>query len=215
MSITLIVLVVEVIVILLVAVGFLFFLPWKRSKAKTIEFERLLDNIASKEDERKAQLIQFLEESHALKTEAAEESAGYMVEAEKQFLQYFIKQQLEQTPVNDFHENLCELLDQYLYFVPTINIEQHAPNAEKPEQQNVVEIEASNTDTDTDTDEDIAIEEPEVKNSGEMEPDKEEQATESEQSNEEELDWGAAFAESGDDMDEETKAGFESEKKAD
>ncbi len=48
-----------------------------------------------------------------------------------------------------------------------------------------------------------------------MEPDKEEQATEPEQSNEEELDWGAAFAESGDDMDEETKAGFESEKKAD
>ena len=213
MSITLIVLVIEVIVILLVAVGFLFFLPWKRSKAKTVEFEKLLDNIASKEDERKAQLIQFLEESHALKTEAAEESAGYMVEAEKQFLQYFIKQQLEQTPVNDFHENLCELLDQYLYFVPTINIEQHAPNADKPEQQNVAEVEASNTDTDTD--EDIAIEEPEVKDSGEMEPDKEDQVAEPDQNNEEELDWGAAFAEAGEDMDEETKASFESETKAD
>jgi len=211
MSITLIVLVIEVIVILLVAVGFLFFLPWKRSKAKTVEFEKLLDNIASKEDERKAQLIQFLEESHALKTEAAEESAGYMVEAEKQFLQYFIKQQLEQTPVNDFHENLCELLDQYLYFVPTINIEQHAPNADKPEQQNVAEVEASNTDTD----EDIAIEEPEVKDSGEMEPDKEDQVAEPDQNNEEELDWGAAFAEAGEDMDEETKASFESETKAD
>jgi len=211
MSITLIVLVIEVIVILLVAVGFLFFLPWKRSKAKTVEFEKLLDNIASKEDERKAQLIQFLEESHALKTEAAEESAGYMVEAEKQFLQYFIKQQLEQTPVNDFHENLCELLDQYLYFVPTINIEQHAPNADKPEQQNVAEVEVSNTDTD----EDIAIEEPEVKDSGEMEPDKEDQVAEPDQNNEEELDWGAAFAEAGEDMDEETKASFESETKAD
>ena len=211
MSITLIVLVIEVIVILLVAVGFLFFLPWKRSKAKTVEFEKLLDNIASKEDERKAQLIQFLEERHALKTEAAEESAGYMVEAEKQFLQYFIKQQLEQTPVNDFHENLCELLDQYLYFVPTINIEQHAPNADKPEQQNVAEVEVSNTDTD----EDIAIEEPEVKDSGEMEPDKEDQVAEPDQNNEEELDWGAAFAEAGEDMDEETKASFESETKAD
>ena len=128
MSITLVVLVVEVLVILFGAVGFLFFLRWKRGKVKTAEFEKLLDNVSSKEDERKSQLIQFLEEGHALKADAAEESAGYMIEAEKQFLQQFIKQQLEQTSITDFYVNLCELLDNYLYFVPTIDIEQHESN---------------------------------------------------------------------------------------
>jgi len=123
MSTTLVILLVETVVILLGVVGFLFFLRWKRNKTITAECEKLLDNFSSREDERKAQLIQFLEENYDLKTEAAEESAGYMIEAEKQFVQQFIKQQLEQTSITDFYGYLCELLDQYLYFVPTINRE--------------------------------------------------------------------------------------------
>ena len=146
MSTTLVILVVEAVVILTGVAGFLFFLSWKRSKTITVECEKLLDNFGSKEDERKAQLIQFLEENYDLKTEAAEESAGYMIEAEKQFLQQFIKQQLEQTSITDFYEYLCELLDQYLYFVPTINIEQHESRGDKLDQQDVVEVEALNTD---------------------------------------------------------------------
>ena len=146
MSATLVILVVEAVVILLGVGGVLFFLSWKRSKTITVECEKLLDNFGSKEDERKAQLIQFLEENYDLKTEAAEESAGYMIEAEKQFLQQFIKQQLEQTSITDFYEYLCELLDQYLYFVPTINIEQHESRGDKLDQQDVVEVEALNTD---------------------------------------------------------------------
>ena len=146
MSTTLVILVVEAVVILTGVAGFLFFLSWKRSKTITVECEKLLDNFGSKEDERKAQLIQFLEENYDLKTEAAEESAGYMIEAEKQFLQQFIKQQLEQTSITDFYGYLCELLDQYLYFVPTINIEQHESRGDKLDQQDVVEVEALNTD---------------------------------------------------------------------
>jgi len=131
MSTTLLILVVETAVIILGVVGFLFFLSWKRSRAITAEFEKLLDNVASKEDERKAQLIQFLEEGYDLKNEALKESAGYMIEAEKQFLQQFIKQQLEQTSITGFYDNLCELLDQYLYFIPTINIEQQASRSDE------------------------------------------------------------------------------------
>ena len=197
MNITLIVLVVEAVVILSGVVGFLFFLSWKRSKTKAAELEKLLDNVGSKEDERKAQLIQFLEESYDLKTEAAEESAGYMIEAEKQFLQQFIKQQLEQTSITAFYGYLCELLDQYLYFVPTINIDQ----------QDVVEVEALNTDA-----EDFDSAPLEAKDLDEI--DTEGQVTEAgvdetgvtEKDLEEELARREAFAESGDDMDEETKA---------
>lgn len=208
MSITLVVLVVEVVVILLGAVSFLFFLRWKRSKTKTAEFEKLLDNVASKEDERKAQLIHFLEESHALEPEAAGESAEYMVEAEKQFLQQFIQQQLEQTSVTDFYDQLCELLDQYLYFVPTARIEQHAGNGDKSEQQDVETLNSK--------DEDFNTEGTEANDSDQTDIEKREQEDETdvtEENSEEELDWGDAFAESGDNMDEETKASFESETK--
>ena len=182
MNITLIVLVVEAVVILSGVVGFLFFLSWKRSKTKAAELEKLLDNVGSKEDERKAQLIQFLEESYDLKTEAAEESAGYMIEAEKQFLQQFIKQQLEQTSITDFYGYLCELLDQYLYFVPTINIEQHATKGNELDQQDVVEVEVLNTD-----DEDFDTVSPEAKDL-------------------DEIDTEGQVTVAGDDMDEETKA---------
>ena len=204
MNITLIVLVVEAVVILSGVVGFLFFLSWKRSKTKAAELEKLLDNVGSKEDERKAQLIQFLEESYDLKTEAAEESARCMIEAEKQFLQQFIKQQLEQTSITDFYGYLCKLLDQYLYFVPTINIEQHATKGNELDQQDVVEVEVLNTDDDFDT---VS---PEAKGLDEI--DTEVQVTVAgdkigvtKKDLEEELARGETFAESGDDMDEETK----------
>ena len=216
MNITLVVLLVEVFVILFGVVGFLFFLRWKRGKVKTAEFEKLLDNVSSKEGERKAQLIQFLEESHALKTEEAEESAGYMIEAEKQFLQQFIKQQLEQTSITGFYTDLCELLDNYLYFVPTVNIEQDVSNDDAPEQQENVEVEVFETDSEAEIEDARASEEPEAKDSGEAHSEKEEQETEPEEPEvtEEALDWGDAFSESGDEMDEETKASFESETKS-
>ena len=206
MNITLVVLLVEVFVILFGVVGFLFFLRWKRGKVKTAEFEELLDNVSSKEDERKAQLIRFLEESHALRTDVAQESAGYMIEAEKQFLQKFIKQQLEQTSITEFYVDLCELLDNYLYFIPTINIEQHESNDDTAEQQDDEETEVLNTDSEDEEDLDSA----------EAGSEKEEQETEAEEPEvtEEALDWGDAFSESGDEMDEETKASFESETKS-
>ena len=216
MNITLVVLLVEVFVILFGVVGFLFFLRWKRRKVKTAEFEELLDNVSSREDERKAQLVRFLEENHALKTEAAEESAGYMIEAEKQFLQQFIKQQLEQTSITGFYTDLCELLDNYLYFVPTVNIEQDVSNDDAPKQQDDLEVEVFDTDSEADIEEGSDLEELEAKESGETYSEKEEQETEPEEPEvtEEALDWGDAFSESGDEMDEETKASFESETKS-
>lgn len=216
MNITLVVLLVEAFVILFGVVGFLFFLRWKRGKVKTAEFETLLDTVSSKEGERKAQLIQFLEESHALKTGEAEESAGYMIEAEKQFLQQLIKQQLEQTSITGFYTDLCELLDNYLYFVPTVNIEQDVSNDDAPEQQENVEVEVFETDSEAEIEDARASEEPEAKDSGETHSEKEEEETEPEEPEvtEEALDWGDAFSESGDEMDEETKASFESETKS-
>ena len=90
---------------------------------QTAGFELLLNNIKEIEGERKSQLIQFLMDSHALPEKEAAESGEYMIEAEKQFLEQFVKQQLEQKPITDFYQNLCELLDQYLYFIPKAKTE--------------------------------------------------------------------------------------------
>ncbi len=125
MSITVLVLIVEVIIILLGLVCFLFFLRWKRKKNKIVELNQLLDDINSREEERNVVLTKHLVKGYALGDEAAKELSSYMVEAEKQFLQQFVKQQIEQSSLTSFYETLCELLDQYLYFIPQDNTEKN------------------------------------------------------------------------------------------
>jgi len=162
-----------------------------------------LDNVDSQQEERKSQLAEFLINSYALETEKAKETSEFMVEAEKLFLQQFLKQQIEQTSVTDFYQNLCELLDQYLYFIPTVNSEKDSPNEEKQVEQKSTELQ-NNEVTDSgeadsgNTNETTASEETEEAETSEAEPD-----------------WGDAFAESGDEIDEETKAGYETELKKD
>ncbi len=179
MNITLTILIIESIVVLLGISGFLFFLRLKKKSKKLFELNQILENISSQEGERKAHLANHLQEGYALSSEAAAESAGYMVEAEKQFIQQFIKKQIEEASVVDFHQNLCELLDQYLYFIPTSAIEENNPaNVEQAEiTTKAVLLEEKNHDSDE---------------------------------KKEEPDWGEAFAESGDEVDEETKAVFDS-----
>ncbi len=120
---TFMILLIEIGIVLLGVVVVMIFFRWKNKKLQTASFEQLLSNIKEVESERKSQLIQFLMDSHALPEKEAGESGEYMLEAEKQFLEQFMKQQLEQAPIADFYANLCELLDQYLYFIPTAKID--------------------------------------------------------------------------------------------
>lgn len=204
MNSTVIIIVAEIFVVLSGIVGLLFYLRWKRKKLQSAEIDKLLDLIDSQHAERQSLLSQHLKENFNLQSEQAKESGGLMVEAEKQFLQQFLKQQIEQTPLTDFYSNLCELLDQYLYFVTSIKIEQHNSYDENPlqtaEAMELVEDEFGIGD------EVIAEEEPEPESDPEPEP-------EPELEKEAEPDWGDAFAESGDEVDEATKEGYESDLK--
>lgn len=192
-------------VVLVIIVGVLVFNNWKRKKQLSKGVEKLLENFSAQELERKPQLSQLLSESYALATEEAEESASYMIEAEKQFLQEFLKQQLEQQPLTDFHSNLCELLDQYLYFIPVVETE------DKKESVNEV---IENVDAETSSEASIEESVTEQDNIESDEQDTQDETVEEEESqSEEEPDWGEAFAEAGEEMDEEVKAGFEEEVK--
>jgi len=221
MSSTLVILVIEITIVLICVVGFLLFLRWKIEKQKTVDVETVLDDFNLVATKRKKQLVEFFTSKQGLNADQAEESAGCMIEAESNFLKEFLKQQIEQTPLTDFYSNLSGLLDQYLYFIPekillaTVDdsvdvgdMEKDIPVDKEPEADTITEpssddsvmkaseVEEVNQPTDEATDNDMVVEE-----------------LVSDEVADEEPDWGEAFAESGDVVDEETKAGFDAESK--
>ncbi len=187
------ILIIEIALVLLVIVCILAFIIWKRKKTTSNELEQLLDNVDSLQDERKRQLAEFLIKDYALDADEARESGEYMVEAEKQFIQQFVKQQLEQGTVSDLYANLSELLDQYLYFVPKnlVAVENVADDLESSDTQDTAEeaekIEVSPDDASSEIDQKAEGENVEA-----------------------EPDWGDAFSESGDTMNADAKEGYES-----
>ncbi len=219
MNITLTILIIESIVVLLGMSGFLFFLRLKKKSKKLFELKQILENISSQEGERKAHLVNHLQEGYALSSEEAEESAAYMVEAEKQFIQQFIKEQIDEASVVNFHQNLYELLDQYLYFVPTSAVVGNNPaNVEQAEiTTKAVLLEEKNHDSnekkeEPDWGEAFAESGDEVDEQTKAIFDSNNDEKESDSTvTEEEPDWGDAFAESGDEVDEQTKAGYEAD----
>ncbi len=230
MSSTFIFLLVEVFIILLAIVFFLFYLRWKRKKLKSAEIEKLLDNINSQQAERLSLLTELLIEKCGLQDDPAKESGGLMIEAEKQFLQQFLKQQIEQTPLTDFYSNLCELLDQYLYLLTPAKTEQNISIDETPleitEAIEPVENEFDIGDKTTIEPEEESVLDDEFTESeadmdGTTKPDAESDAMEdpglddefAEAEDDSEPDWGDAFAESGDEVDEATKDGYDADLK--
>ncbi len=188
MNVSLNILIVEITLVLFAVVCILVFLMWKHKKKVAMEFDKLLNKVNDQQSERKIQLVKFLIDDHALEVGEAEEASEYMVEAEKQFMQLFIKQQIEQAPVDGFYGNLCELLDQYLYFVPKKD---------------------SDEETESSEDKDDMVVSEEV---NEAEDNKAVEGS-SQQQEEAEPDWGDAFSESGDEMDGDVKEGYDAEKK--
>jgi len=187
------ILVLEIAILLLVIVGVLFFLEWKKRKALTQQLDQLLGVVEEQQQERVKTLTQLLETEYLLEASEAKESGEYMIEAEKQFIQQFIKQQIEKTTVTEFYENLCGLLDQYMFFVPKpSDIKQAEPEvASEPVEAEVVKLKPKNVGHNN-----LHVTEKKPEPEPEAEPD-----------------WGDAFSESGDEMDEEAKEGYEAETK--
>jgi len=212
MSATLSILVIEIATVLMSIVCVFVFFGWKRKKRRGNEFDQLLEGINSHQNERLAQLMQYLMKDHALPEDEAKESSEYMIEAEKQFLQQFIKQQIEQTPVTEFYDNLRELLDQYLYFVPKKDLENTSSTEKELVEQVVEKSEApkpnaynSFADPDSKVKKVTVVKKNKVVEAAEIEK----AAAAAQEQEEAEPDWGDAFAESGDAMDEDTKEGYE------
>lgn len=207
------ILILEMAVVLLLIICILIFFEWKRRKKTSSELEHLLEAVNEQQDDRKKKLIQMLVDDYSLDVAEAAESGEYMVEAEKQYIQQFAKQQLENTTVAESYLNLCELLDQYLYFIPNVikeekNIEESSETEKAELSENIDEPETIETEN---ISEQQDITEPVVDQDVDKQAEK--KVEEVGESEEEEPDWGDAFAESGDDMDEEVKQGYEDDAK--
>jgi len=219
MGATLNILILEVAIVFFVIICVLSFFIWKRKKTQAKQFEQLLETLDKQQDERKQKLSLSLIDGYALEEKVAQESGEYMVEAEKQFIQQFMKQQMEQTTIAGFYDNLCELLDQYLYFVPKINEDEKTPSESVMPEENsdesdeTLESEAAKLVEEDEGEVNSKDITEEVDEETDIIDTKQEIDHQEEVKEEEEPDWGDAFSEAGDEMDDEAKESYESELK--
>lgn len=182
-------------VVLFLVIAYFLFSLWKKKKKQVVEFESFLESVKEAEIKRKVLLSETLMDKFTFANDDANESSKQMIEADKKFLQLFLRQQLEQTPVVGVYENLCELLDQYLYFVQSkkgASVEKVSENASGEILENTV------------SNEDVLSKNDDAKKRGQ-----EENLNGDEGSNDddedEEVDWNDAFSESVDDLGEEVE----------
>jgi hypothetical protein len=109
---------IEIFVVVLILLAIVLTLGWRRKKRLTTEIERLLDEVDKTGTERKQGLIQFLTSKHHVAEAQASELSAHFIEAEKKFLHYLVKQQLEQSSLTGLYAQLLALLDQYLQLTP-------------------------------------------------------------------------------------------------
>jgi predicted transposase YbfD/YdcC len=106
----------SVLEILLVAavVGGLVFLKWWQKRRRHADFEILLDDIKSRQSSRVNLLYSRLVGYYQQDQVQALNVSKRLIGAEKIFLQQFIEQQMQQSSVAGFYQQLCDLLDSYL-----------------------------------------------------------------------------------------------------
>ncbi|WP_150050978.1 MULTISPECIES: hypothetical protein [Methylomonas] len=89
-------------------------LIWRNKNQRHRDFERLLDDIKNRQTMRGNLLARRLADKLNVDKTDALGLSEQLITAEKLFLQQFIDQQMQQKPIEQFYEQLCELLDSYL-----------------------------------------------------------------------------------------------------
>lgn len=125
-TITLISLLATLSILLLIAI--FLFLTWHKKRQSLKQFEQLLADITDQQNTRSEALTRrFTDKLHADPTDA-QSLSKQLITAEKLFLQYFINQQIQQQPLDDFYTRLCDLLDSYFSITPKLeNTQATAP----------------------------------------------------------------------------------------
>ncbi len=194
MNTTLLIVLGEAVFVLAIVLFAVLFVNWRRKKHHNVALEQLLDAVTGQEENRKEGLIQYLTEHQKMDDQQALELCEDFVEAEKQFMYLFLEQQMKQTPVTEFYDHLCELLDKYLNLLPQA--------VELRDEETPQEAESA-------TEETADAETVDMEEAGETNP------PASSTIDIDEPDWDAAFAESGEEMNEAVKQEYDANTKKD
>lgn len=100
-------------VLVLLFIAIFLFKVWRKKVAHHQQFEHLLDDIKERQLARANKLVRRSSEKFNLDQSNAQSLSDQLVTAEKLFLKHFIDQQLQQHSIENFYEQLCELLDSY------------------------------------------------------------------------------------------------------
>ncbi len=90
------------------------YLKWREKRHRHADFEILLEDINDRQGLRGNKISRRLVDKYRLDPAIAQNLSERLITEEKQFLQQFIEQQMQQQSVANFYENLCVLLDSYL-----------------------------------------------------------------------------------------------------
>ncbi len=204
---------INLVIVLILLLGFVLFLNGRDKKRKKTEMERLLTEIEANETARQKQIVNILTTQIGMSEQVVLEKVENFVAAEKQLTHKFLEILMDQQPVTNFYQYSSDCLDEYMRLIgenlpeQSIQIEE----AEKPiisetQRSNIPEQSASLEDNqsqimDTEHEETNAVNSdsaPVADSSAEQNENKDAEKDEFS----EEPDWGDAFAETGEEMDE-------------
>jgi hypothetical protein len=134
----------ELVLLLLVAVGFFLFLDLKRKKNLRASLGAMLNKITSDEAVRLEEMSGQLQTHFQLREEAAKELASQLMRDEKKFFQQFSELQLgkKESGLSGFHEQVYTLLNHYLAALPAVDVKEEAPEPSNNDDISVTPAEA-------------------------------------------------------------------------
>ncbi len=208
---------INLVIVLILLLGFVLFLNGRDKKRKKTEMERLLTEIEANETTRQKQIVNILTTQIGMSEQVVLEKVENFVAAEKQLTHKFLEILMDQQPVTNFYQYSSDCLDEYMRLIgenlnmsatedkpvekQSISESQNDPSSEQTInlEDNQTEISDSEPEEINDTKNDTA---PAIDNDSTAKAEKNE-AEEDEFS--EEPDWGDAFAEAGVEMEDKGK----------
>lgn len=105
--------------LILLLIVFVILLTWHRKRQSLSKFEQVLASINDQQNIRSGTLSRQIIKKLQIDPINAQSLSKQLISAEKLFLHYFINQQIQQQPLDEFYTQLCVLLDSYFNINPS------------------------------------------------------------------------------------------------
>ncbi len=208
---------INLVIVLVLLLGFVLFLNRREKQRKNSEIERLLVELEENETIRQKQIVNILTTQMGVSEQMVLEKVENFVTVEKRFIHKFLEIAMDQQPVANFYQYCCECLDEYMQLIADNLPEPTAAHKEVVEKQAIPELQNNTSSEQSSKLEDSQVVTPDQdpeeisKTNRESAPevdDSFEKSAENQVEDDElseEPDWGDAFAEAGVKMEDNNK----------